>query len=192
MLVNSFTTMLGSSKIAALDLAANYRTIGDQAIEDMQPEFQGYGLSLTRLVIENISVPPEVEKMMDARAQMGVVGDMGRYTQFQTAQAIPEAAKSGGAGEFMGMGAGIAMGQQMATVMAGGLTGQAAQPQQKAAAPAAAGATGKFCSECGKPTPPKAKFCPECGATIKGNCPNCGNPTAKDAKFCQDCGHKLK
>ena len=192
MLVNSFTTMLGNSKVAALDLAANYRTIGDQAIEDMQPEFQGYGLSLTRFVIENISVPPEVEKMMDARAQMGVVGDMGRYTQFQTAQAIPEAAKSGGAGEFMGMGAGIAMGQQMATVMAGGLTGQTAQPQQRTAAPPAADVAGKFCSECGKPTPPQAKFCPECGATLKGNCPNCGNPTAKDAKFCQNCGHKLK
>lgn len=199
MIVSAFTHMLGSAKIAALDLAANYRTIGDSARTDMEGEFQGYGLSLTRFIIENISVPPEVEKMMDVRSQMGVVGDMGRFTQFQTAQAIPEAAKSGGAGEFMGMGAGIAMGQKMAGAMAASFPQPGAeQPAQPAAAPAqpsspppeAAG--GSFCPQCGQPVPSGAKFCPECGAAQQSSCPECGATADPAARFCQECGTKLK
>ena len=106
-LVSTFTGMLGKAGIAALDLAANYRSIGETARNEMESAFQRYGLSLTLFLIENISVPPEVEKMMDVRAQMGVVGDMGRFTQFQTAQAIPEAARAGRRGRrFHGNGSG--------------------------------------------------------------------------------------
>jgi membrane protease subunit (stomatin/prohibitin family) len=204
MMVSAFTHMLGSAQIAALDLAANYRSIGDKARTDMESDFQGYGLSLTRFIIENISVPPEVEKMMDVRSQMGVVGDMGRFTQFQTAQAIPEAAKSGGAGEFMGMGAGIAMGQKMAGAMAAGLSQPPAEgAQQQATGPAATPApvtapppvsqagTGNFCPQCGKPTPAEAKFCPECGAAQQTSCPQCGRAAEPGARFCQECGTKL-
>ena len=93
-LVSSFTGMLGQAQVAALDLAANYRSLGASSREDMDAQFQRYGLSLTQFVIENISVPPEVEKMLDTRSQMGIVGDMGRFTQFQTAQAIPAAAQA--------------------------------------------------------------------------------------------------
>lgn len=185
MLVSAFATLLGTSRIAALDLAANYRTMGDSARVAMEPEFQKYGISLTRFVIENISLPPEVEKMLDTRTQMGIVGDMGRFTQFQTAQAITDAAKAGGgAGDFMGMGAGIAMGQQMASAMAGSL----AKPQQ-AQAP---GESGKVCSQCGHEVADNAKFCPECGASRQSKCPQCGQANAAEAKFCKDCGQKLK
>jgi membrane protease subunit (stomatin/prohibitin family) len=191
MLVSAFAEMLGTSGIAALDLAANYKSMGDKARIAMDPEFQKYGLSLTRLVIENISVPPEVEKMLDTRSQMGIVGDMGRFTQFQTAQAIPEAAKSGGAGEFLGMGAGIAMGQQMASQMAGsfGKPQQAQQPAAAADAPAAG--TQKFCSQCGKPVAPEAKFCPECGTPQQLKCSKCGQAATPTDRFCQECGDKL-
>jgi membrane protease subunit (stomatin/prohibitin family) len=188
MLVSSFGEMVGASGIAALDLAANYKTMGEKAREAMDPEFQKYGLSLTRFVIENISVPPEVEKMLDTRAQMGIVGDMGRFTQFQTAQAIPEAARSGGAGEFLGMGAGIAMGQQMATQMAGSFS----QPQKNQQSEPAAGSTPeKFCSQCGKAVKSEAKFCPECGASQQVKCSKCGHPATPKDRFCQECGDKL-
>ena len=189
MLVSAFSGMLGTAKIAALDLAANYRTMGDQAMTSMDPDFQTYGISLTRFVIENISVPPEVEKMLDTRSQMGLVGDMGRFTQFQTAQAIPEAARSGGAGGFTGMGVGIAMGQQMA----GTMTESLAQSKAEQAAPAAqAQAGGKFCGQCGKPVSAEAKFCAECGSPQQANCPKCGKINASDSRFCQECGEKLK
>lgn len=189
MLVSSFAAMLGSSGTAALDLASNYKTMGEKARGEMETDFQGYGLALTRFVIENISVPPEVEKMLDTRSQMGIVGgDMGRFTQFQTAQAIPEAAKSGGAGEFMGMGAGIAMGQQMATSMAASLSQQQPAQSTQASQPAA----GKFCGQCGKATPSEAKFCPECGAQQHEKCPKCGKAAEPSDKFCKECGQKLK
>jgi membrane protease subunit (stomatin/prohibitin family) len=183
MLVSAFSGMLGTAKIAALDLAANYKTMGDQALTSMDPDFQTYGISLTRFVIENISVPPEVEKMLDTRSQMGLVGDMGRFTQFQTAQAIPEAAHSGGAGGFTGMGVGIAMGQQMA----GTMTESLAQSKAEQAAPAAqAQAAGKFCGQCGKPVRQQAKFCAECGS------PNRRLPQVRQSqprlRFCQECG----
>ena len=188
MLVSTFAEMLGTSGIAALDLAANYKSMGEKARQAMDPEFQKYGLSLTRLVIENISVPPEVEKMLDTRSQMGIVGDMGRFTQFQTAQAIPEAAKSGGAGEFLGMGAGIAMGQQMANQMAGSFS----QPQQQKAPPAGATPENqKLCSQCGKPISTEAKFCPECGSAQQLKCSQCGQPATATDRFCQECGNKL-
>ncbi len=188
MLVSAFSGMLGSSKIAALDLAANYGSMGDQAKTSMQPNFQNYGISLSRFVIENISLPPEVEKMLDTRSQMGIAGDMGRFTQFQTAQAIPEAARSGGAGGFTGMGVGVAMGQQMAGAMAAGLS------QSKAESPSTPQpqAQGKFCGQCGKPVGADAKFCPECGAPQSANCPKCGKTNTSDARFCQECGEKLK
>lgn len=185
MLVSSFTTLLGEMKIAALDLAANYRTMGERARTELDTEFRAYGLSLVRFVIENISLPPEVEKMVDVRSQMGVVGDLGRLTQFQTAQAIPEAAKSGGAGEFMGMGAGIAMGRQMAEAMTSGVSSHAPQATaQPAGSP--------YCAQCGKRTPPNAKFCPECGAPQASTCPRCSKPVDPTAKFCPECGDKLR
>lgn len=191
MLVSAFSAMLGQAEIASLDLASNYRSMGDAARSDMAPEFEKYGLSLTRLVIENISVPPEVEKMLDTRTQMGIVGDMGRYTQFQTAQAITEAASAGGgAGDFMGMGAGIAMGQQMAGAMAAGLS-QQQQPTAPAGQAVQAQAGANFCAQCGTPCAASAKFCTECGAPQQAGCPECGKPNAAGAKFCQECGGKL-
>jgi membrane protease subunit (stomatin/prohibitin family) len=189
-LVSSFSGMLGKAGIAALDLAANYRSMGDRCRTEMEPEFDQYGLALTRLVIENISVPPEVEKMLDTRSQMGLVGDLGRFTQFQSAQAITEAARSGGAGEFMGMGAGIAMGQQMAQAMGGALS-QAQQTRAPAGREAPAEAGMKPCSKCGNSIPANSKFCPECGATQQTSCPKCGQPTVTGAKFCPECGQKL-
>lgn len=188
LLVSNFTELLGTSNTAALDLASNYRSMGDKARASMDPEFLKYGVSLSRFVIENISLPPEVEKMLDTRSQMGIAGDLNRLTQFQTAQAIPEAAKSGGAGDFVGMGAGIAMGQQMANQMAGSF----AQKQQQSQAPSAAPGTGsRFCSECGKSVTPDAKFCPECGKPQQKSCPECGKAGATADRFCQECGTKL-
>ncbi len=188
LLVSNFTELLGTSNTAALDLASNYRSMGDKARASMDPEFLKYGISLSRFVIENISLPPEAEKMLDTRSQMGIAGDLNRLTQFQTAQAIPEAAKSGGAGDFVGMGAGIAMGQQMANQMAGSF----AQNQQQPQAPSAAPGTGnRFCSECGKSVTPDAKFCPECGKPQQKSCPECGKAGATADRFCQECGTKL-
>ena len=127
--ISSFTDALGESGVPVLDLAAHYKELGGKLRDAMASDFEGYGLGLVTFLIENISLPPEVEKMLDKRTSMGLLGDMGKYTQFQAAQAIEKAASNpgSGAGDGMGLGAGLAMGQAMAAAM-GGAQNQAQAP----------------------------------------------------------------
>src|SRR5439155_15097364 len=130
LLVARFADALGESKIPVLDLAANQDDLGKVLIGRLQPDFDVFGLKLVNLVIENISLPPEVEAALDERTKMGVIGDLNRYTQFKTANAIGDAAKNPGgmAGMGMGVGAGMAMGQQMSQAMAGAPSGGGGSP----------------------------------------------------------------
>ena len=119
--------------------------------------------------MENISLPEELQKMLDQRIGMNMIGDMNRYTQFQVAQSMPIAAANeggGAAGIGAGLGAGMVMGQQMMNAMRPAAPPEPAPPAPQApagpSAPAAGGAT-KFCLNCGKPIPKPARFCPECG-----------------------------
>ena len=189
-IVSGLADAIAESKIPALDLAANYDELGNYALNAINPKVQELGLTLTSFVVENISLPEEVEKTMDRRTSMGVIGDMGRYTQYQAAEAMREAASNpaGGAGAGMGMGAGMAMGQMFAQAMSMGQQ----QPQQ-AAQPAPAAPKGGFCAECGSPVAPGAKFCANCGAkqAAADVCPGCGQPVTPGAKFCANCGQKL-
>ena len=125
MLVSKFSSAVGKSGVPALDMAANYEGFADTIKGAISPDLDALGLTLRTFIIENISLPEEVEKAMDTRAQMGAIGDMGRYTQFQTAGAIRDAAQNegGGAGQAMGIGAGLGLGQAMASGVAGGLMG---------------------------------------------------------------------
>src|SRR5256714_7743864 len=82
-LVSGFTDALGESKIAALDLASNYKQLGQIALARIRNEFKSYGLELTKFFVDNISLLPEAEAAMYKRTSMGVLGDAGRYAQFQ-------------------------------------------------------------------------------------------------------------
>jgi membrane protease subunit (stomatin/prohibitin family) len=123
MINTAFAEIIGSSKIAALDLAASYKDLSDQlrrsVVERVDDE---YGLDVPALQIVNISFPEEVEKALDKRTSMGVIGDLGRYQQYQLANAMTTAAANpgggGGAAEGMGLGMGYMMAQQMARGMA--------------------------------------------------------------------------
>lgn len=182
-IVSGLSDAIAQSKIPALDLAANYDELGSYALQTLSPRLAPLGLKLTAFVIENISLPEEVQKAMDQRTSMGVVGDINKYTQFQAAAAMRDAAnnQNGAAGMGTGLGAAAMMNQ----VMNGAFQAQPAQ-----AAPAAAAAAG-FCSNCGQPLTAGAKFCPSCGAKQGGEvCANCGAPLAADAKFCPQCGTK--
>ncbi|MFK5894520.1 MAG: SPFH domain-containing protein [Pseudomonadota bacterium] len=130
-IITRFTDVIGESKIPVLDLAANYDELGGFIMERISGDFEEYGLALTKLLISNISLPPAVEKALDKRTQMGVLGDLGKYTQFQAAEAMEKAAENPGgmASEGLAMGAAMAMANQM---------GQSFQQPQQQAAPAAA------------------------------------------------------
>lgn len=155
-LVSGLSDAIAQSKIPALDLAANYDELSQYALQTLAPRIAPLGLKLESFVIENISLPDEVEKMMDKRTSMGVLGDLNKYTQFQAAEALRDAAQntSGAAGMSAGLGAGAMMAQMMQS---------AAQQSAAPAAEAAPAGETKFCCECGKKIPRTAKFCPECG-----------------------------
>ena len=159
MLVSGLSDAIAQSKIPALDLAANYDELSLYAKQTLSQRLSPLGLELNDFVIENISLPEEVEKSMDRRTSMGVLGDLNRYTQFQAAEAMREAAnnQNGAAGMSAGFGAAAMMTQAMQFAQS------QQQPVQSAPAAAPQGDT-KFCMECGAKIPKTAKFCTECGA----------------------------
>ena len=190
-LVSGFSDALGESKIAALDLASNYDELGKFIRTKLNDEFKTFGLELTKFVIENISLPPEVEAAMDKRTSMGVIGDVGRYAQFQAADAMRDAAQnpSGGAGTGMGLGAGFALGNAMAGAMS-----DAMRPSSGGGGGAAAATPASVpCPKCGHQNAPGVKFCTECGAKQgPATCANCQAELSPGAKFCTECGQKVQ
>lgn len=163
-----FNDTLGEVMETVLDLPKLYDEIGVAVKARVGEDFDRYGLELIDFLIEAITPPEEVLEMIDERARMEAVGDMGRFTQFRTAQAIGDAAKSdssGMAATGVGMGAGIGMGAAMADAMRKSMApddSAEAEPAQEAVSPEGA----KFCANCGKPLSPGAKFCAECGAKV--------------------------
>jgi len=114
-IVQEFSRTIAQSKIPVLDMAANTRELGKLVSTEISATVAEYGLTIPELYIENISLPPAVEEVMDKRSSMGVIGDLNRYTQFQAAEAL---GREGGASDAMqaGLGAGLGMqiGQQAA------------------------------------------------------------------------------
>jgi membrane protease subunit (stomatin/prohibitin family) len=129
-IVSRFVDVVGQSKIPVLDMAGNYEKMSLICQQRIAPDLQSMGLALTLFYIENISLPPEVEEALDKRTKMGVLGDLSRYTQLQTAEAIPVAAGNPGgiAGIGAGLGVGMGMAGQMAGAMAGGGTASPGTP----------------------------------------------------------------
>jgi membrane protease subunit (stomatin/prohibitin family) len=167
-IVAKMTDAFAVSQVPFLDMAANQAALGEKIKEQMIPALAEYGLELDTFVVENLSLPEELQKVLDQRISMNLVGDMGRYTQYQVAQSIPIAAGNeggGGVGVGAGLGAGVAIGQAMMEAVKKGTAGaQESGTAPAAAAPtAAASAETKFCQECGKSIPKSSKFCPECG-----------------------------
>jgi membrane protease subunit (stomatin/prohibitin family) len=107
LITSRFSSILGESGIPILDLAANYDDLSSFISTKLTPEFLEYGLELNNLLVENISLPEEVEKALDKRTSMGIVGNLNDYLRFQTAEAMQSAASNpsgGSAGVEMGMG----------------------------------------------------------------------------------------
>ena len=131
-------TALATSNLPMLDLAANQTSIAATLGGTLTTNLADMGIAIPRFVIENISLPPEVEEVLDKRTSMGVMGNLDQYTKYQTATAIGDAANNpGGAGEGLGLGFGVALGQQMAgalTNQGGGNAGQSGPPPLPGAA----------------------------------------------------------
>ena len=144
LMLQHISDAVAQSGIAFLDLAANQIEFAKQIRDATAPSFDAIGLALEGVTVQNVSLPDELQKILDQKIGMGMVGgDMGKFMQYQTAQAIPKFAEGGAggggsgiAGDAMGLGAGVALGQVMAQQLAGGLAGS--NPAAAAAAAAAA------------------------------------------------------
>jgi membrane protease subunit (stomatin/prohibitin family) len=168
-IVGRMTDMFANSSINFLDMAGSQMKLGQEMLTALQPVFAELGLRLENFVVENISLPDELQKVLDQRIGMNMVGDLGHYTQFQVAQSIPLAAANQGgsaAGVGVGLGAGAAMAQQMMPVMKPGAT--AAPSPAAGPTPEASGAAAKFCINCGHAIPKNARFCSDCGTAQQG------------------------
>jgi len=142
-ITEAFADMLGEKQIAALDLAAHYREFSDELRQHVCSKIDDeYGLDVPQLFIVNVSFPEAVEKMLDTRTSMGIVGDMNKFQQFQFGQAMGDAAKTPGAGgaEGLGLGMGLAMAGRMLGMPGSGFGAPAAMaPPPPPPAPGAAG-----------------------------------------------------
>ena len=201
--------------LGVADLAANLNEIEQVVLEKSKDHFNMYGVEIQKISGLYVNVPEEVQKAVDARSSMSVLGV--NYMQYQTAQAMRDAAQNpsgGAAAAGVGLGAGFGAGYVMMDSMRqgmqqpspGGAQPQTQQPQGKLCikcnVPLAPGA--KFCQNCGAkqeegtpcvkcnaPVPPNSKFCPNCGASQKLTCPKCNAEVAGSAKFCPNCGEKI-
>ncbi|MEQ1604354.1 MAG: SPFH domain-containing protein [Pyrinomonadaceae bacterium] len=213
-IVTEFSDSIGELKIPALDLASQYKEIGDKIRGMINVDFGSYGLEVTKFYVENVSVPQEVQDAINKRAAMGAIGNVDQYMKFQAADALRDAAQNegGGAGLGAGLGAGFAMGGQMVNAFGpqGGGGGSVQAPTATTPCPSCgkANAAGvKFCSDCGGKMEVAqvpcvkcganlregAKFCSECGSTQeKAKCGNCQFELAAGAKFCPECGTKTE
>jgi len=155
------TDGFANSNVAFLDLAANQTKLATQISQGLSPVFAALGLELTQFVVENISLPEELAKVLDQRIGMKMVGDMGNYTIYAAAESLDLAAANtgGGAGVGMGLGAGAAVAQVLASSLRSPVVGMLVPSSNEVST--AEGT--KFCIECGKPIPVRAKFCADCG-----------------------------
>jgi membrane protease subunit (stomatin/prohibitin family) len=158
--VTRISDTFAGSQIPFFDMAANQVALAEKISEQLSPSFSELGLSLNSFAVENLSLPDELQKALDQRISMNVIGDMGRYTQYQVAQSIPLAAANEGGGAA-GLGAGLGVGMAMAQTLAGSI--KSSSIPDAPPAPSGTDTGTKFCLNCGKPISRVSKFCPECG-----------------------------
>lgn len=120
LIVTRFINLLTEKKVPFLELGTKYNELSLLITDALKNEFEGYGIELTKVLVENISVPDEVQAAINKKSSMRALGDLGAYTQYQTAEAMVEAAKNpGNAGGAMGVGMGFVMAQNMGQNIAG-------------------------------------------------------------------------
>lgn len=168
-IISGFTAAFANADVPFLDMAANQAQLATQIAAAVQSAFNTLGLQLETFTVENLSLPDELQKKLDERISMNIIGDMRTYTAYQAAQSIPIAAANEGgmAGLAAGLGAGVGLGGAITTALTGasGAPGApgAAVPPDRMAPPASPSAEAKFCINCGTRLPSIAKFCSACG-----------------------------
>jgi membrane protease subunit (stomatin/prohibitin family) len=187
-IVNEFNDLLGGVHTSLLDLPGQSNELAAAMRNALVDDFRRLGLDLTSFQIVAITPPEEVQRRIDERTGMAVLGDAGRYLQFEAAKALGSDAGSpalDAAQTGLELGAGLGIGQAMANTM-----------RETLAEPARLGKTGTVdCPHCHAEIPAGSKFCPNCGRAVQAEnvaCPKCGTANPADGRFCTNCGEKLR
>ena len=187
-IVNEFNDLLGGLKTSLLDLPGQSAEIAAAMRNALGDDFRRLGLDLTTFQVVAITPPEEVQRRIDERTGMAVLGDPGQYLQFETAKALggdDSTPALGAAGAGLELGAGLGIGQAMANTF-----------RETLAEPARLERAGTVeCPHCHFKAPAGSRFCPNCGRTLQSEsvvCPKCGSANPADAQFCTNCGEKLR
>ena len=191
-IVGRMSNAFADSGVPFLDMAANLIAVGARIQEALTPVFLDLGIALDTFVVENLSLPEELQKRLDERVGMNMLGNMQQYTQFQAAQALPIAAANEGGG-FAAIGAGLGAGLGLGGVMMNALN-PLVNPQPPQAPPPPAAAP-QPAPEPPPPTAPAGQTAPvvplpaaAAPAADSKFCFNCGSKILRAAKFCAECG----
>ncbi len=177
-IVSTFSDILVTSKVPAIDLPMKYDEFNSQITQSLAPKFEKLALNITGFIIENISLPKEVEETIDKRSSMGILGDLNTYTQYQMADSIKDLAQNEGG--IAGLGASLSVGAQMGKSIGNAFSQP--QTQQTVSKPMIS------CSKCNAQVEKDSKFCPNCGNSLINVCISCEKPIDANAKFCPNCG----
>lgn len=184
MFVSAFSDALATAKIPALDIAMKYDELSSALKDILVERFKSLGIKPIQVFIENISLPEEVEKSIDKRTSLGVLGDkMGSYVTVESVGAMRDAAANPSGSGLAGAGVGLGAGFGMVDMMMNNLNNVKDESSVKITT----------CTSCGKHVPQNSKFCPECGTKMSESkfCPECGTKLTPNSKFCTECGTKL-
>jgi membrane protease subunit (stomatin/prohibitin family) len=215
-IVMSLNDALGELKrdkgMGAADMPAYLEEIEQIILVKVDDDVSRYGVKIMKLTGLNINLPEEVQKAVDMRGAMGVLGT--DYVRYQAGKAMVEAAEGGGGGGAgdtaaagMGLGVGAGLGMMVPQMMQGAQAPQATIPCPKcnASVPSNSkfcpscgekmgegGGGGMTCPKCNAAVPGTSKFCPECGAKMQDSCPKCNATVPSGTKFCPECGEKIE
>jgi membrane protease subunit (stomatin/prohibitin family) len=190
-ILSRYTDVLGEGMESIFDLPKLYDELSGVAKSRILDDFKKYGIELLDFYISSITLPEEVQKVIDEKTGMNAVGNMNQYLQFKAAKAMEEAAKNPTPGGTASAGAGLGMGMGMGMIIPGmmqqAMNSNNQQNQQVMIK----------CPNCGAIIPADSKFCPKCGYKLVKDqpktieCPNCHKQIPADSKFCPYCGYKI-
>lgn len=189
-ILSRFTDTLGESLTSIFDLPQVYDELSGAAKSRIATDFNKYGIELVDFYVSSVTVPEEVQKVIDEKTGMNAIGNMNQYLQFKAAKAIEEAAKNPTPGGTAAAGAGLGMGMGMGMIIPGMM-------QQAMSAEKEKEQLMIKCPNCDAIIPADSKFCPKCGYKLVAGtpktieCPNCHKQIPVDSLFCSYCGHKI-
>lgn len=180
LIISTASDTISEARIPVMELASYYEELSAKIMGNLDIKFNSYGLTISDFAIENLSLPDSVERAIDKRGEMGIIGGLNNYMQYQATEAIRDAAQNesnAGAGLGVGMAAGVNMAKAMSGVF------EKTDTEVKHVSE-----EGLRCLQCGEKISENMKYCAKCGAVLTMACVSCQKPLAPGSKFCTECG----